>query len=80
VAIAITPPYPEERLGVSTPEVSGTGKLLAKAGLYRHPFAPLGAAAGKHLLAALGLHARAKSMLLDSLAPVRLERTFGHEK
>jgi hypothetical protein len=55
-------------------------KLFAKAGFYRDPLAPLGAAAGKNLLAALGLHARAKSMLFDSLAPIGLERTFGHEK
>jgi hypothetical protein len=54
--------------------------LLAEARLHRYPFAPLGAAAGKHLLSALGLHARAKTMLLASLAPVRLERTLGHEK
>jgi hypothetical protein len=76
----ITPSDSDGKLGLSTPKVNGTGKLLAKAGLDRHPFAPLGAAAGKHLLAALGLHAHAKPVLLASLAPVRLERTFRHEK
>lgn len=54
--------------------------LFAEAGLYRDPLAPLGTTAGKYLLAALGLHARAESVLLRSLAPVRLERTLGHEK
>jgi hypothetical protein len=78
--IARTPSCFDGKLGLSTAKVNGTGKLLAEAGLDRHPFPPLGAAAGKHLLAALGLHAHAKSMFLASLAPVRLERTFGHEK
>jgi hypothetical protein len=54
--------------------------LFAEAWFYRNPLAPLGAAAGKNLLAALGLHARAESVLLDSPAPVRLESTLGHEK
>jgi hypothetical protein len=31
-------------------------------------------------LAALGLHARAESVLLGSLAPIGLECAFGHEK
>ena len=55
-------------------------KLLAEAGFYGDPFPSLGAAAGNHLFAALGLHARAKTMLLASLAPVRLECTLGHER
>jgi hypothetical protein len=38
--------------------------LFAETWFHRDPFAPLGAAAGKNLLAALGLHARAKSVLL----------------
>jgi hypothetical protein len=53
--------------------------LIAEAGFHRDPFAPFSAAAGQYLLAALGLHARAKSMCLDSLAPVGLECTLGHE-
>ena len=55
-------------------------KLLAKAGFHGDPLAPFGAAAGNHLLAALGLHARAKAVLLASPAPVGLECTLGHEK
>ena len=55
-------------------------KLLAEAGFYGDPLPSFSAAAGKHLLAALGLHARAKTMLLNSLAPVGLECTLGHEK
>jgi hypothetical protein len=54
--------------------------LFAETWFHRDPLAPLGAAAGKNLLAALGLHARAKSVLLRSLAPVGLECTLGHEK
>ena len=54
--------------------------LFAETWFHRDPLAPLGAAAGKNLLAALGLHARAKSVLLGTLAPVGLERTFRHEK
>jgi len=58
----------------------GKKDLLAEAGFHRDPLTPLGAAAGKHLLAALGLHARAKAVRLRSLAPVRLECTLGHER
>ena len=54
--------------------------LLAETWFHRDPLAPLGAAARQHLLAALGLHARAKSMFLRSLAPVGLECSLGHEK
>src|SRR5579872_6851379 len=54
--------------------------LFAETWLHRNPLAPLGAAARQNLLAALGLHARAKSVLLGSLAPIRLECTLGHEK
>jgi hypothetical protein len=54
--------------------------LFAETWFHRDPFAPLGAPAGNYLLAALGLHARAKSVCLRSLAPVRLECTLGHEK
>jgi hypothetical protein len=62
-------------------EVSGTRKmLLAEAGLHGDPLPSFGAAAGNYLLAALGLHARAKAMLLASPAPVRLECTLGHER
>jgi hypothetical protein len=51
--------------------------LFAETWFYRDPLAPLGATAGNHFLAALGLHARAKSMYLRSLAPVGLECTLG---
>ncbi len=54
--------------------------LLAKSGLNADPLAPLGAAAGKYLLAALGLHAHAEAVLLAPLAPVGLECTLRHEK
>jgi hypothetical protein len=54
--------------------------LLAETRLHGYPLAPFGAAAGKHLLAALGLHAHAKPMFFASLAPVRLERTLRHER
>jgi hypothetical protein len=54
--------------------------LFAKTRFYRDPLAPLGAAARKNLLAALGLHARAESMLFGPLAPIGLECAFGHEK
>ena len=54
-------------------------KLLAEAGLNGDPLAPLGAAAGKNLLAALGLHARAEAVRFASPAPVGLECTLGHE-
>jgi hypothetical protein len=54
--------------------------LFAEAWFYRDPLAPLGAPAGNDLLAALGLHARAKSVCLGSPAPVGLECTLGHEK
>jgi len=54
--------------------------LFAETWFHRDPFAPLGAPAGNDLLAALGLHARAKSVYLGSLAPVGLECTLGHEK
>ena len=55
-------------------------RLLAETWFHRDPLAPLGAAARQHLLAALGLHARAKSVFLRSLAPVGLECTLRHEK
>ena len=71
---------PQNRLRFDDSRKTAHDKLFAKTGFYRDPLAPLGAAAGKNLLAALGLHARAKSMLFDSLAPIGLERTFGHEK
>jgi hypothetical protein len=64
----------------STVEMGAAKKLLAEAGLYGDALPSFGAAAGKHLLAPLGLHARAKTMLLNSLAPVGLECTLGHEK
>ena len=54
--------------------------LIAESWFYRDPFAPLGAPAGNYLLAALGLHALAKSVNFRSLAPVGLECTLGHEK
>ena len=54
--------------------------LFAETWFHRDPLAPLGAAAGKNFLAALGLHARAESMLLGPLAPIGLECTFRHEK
>jgi hypothetical protein len=57
-----------------------TRLLFAESWFYGDPLAPLGATAGKNFLAALGLHARAKSVLLGSLAPVGLECTLGHEK
>jgi hypothetical protein len=70
---------------VSAPHETARGNLLwknlfAKAWFHRDPLAPFGAAAGKNFLAALGLHARAKAVLLRSLAPIGLECTFGHEK
>ncbi len=51
--------------------------LFAETWFYRDPLAPLGAPAGNYFLAALGLHARAKSVHLRSLAPVGLECTLG---
>jgi len=65
------------RTRAETPAPHG---LLAEAWFHRDPLAPLGAAARKNLLAALGPHAHAKSVLLGSLAPVGLECTLGHEK
>ena len=59
--------------------VRATG-LFAETWFHRDPLAPLGASAGNYLLAALGLHAHAKSVCLRSLAPVGLECTLGHEK
>ena len=67
-----------EKPGRATGLVAET--LVAETRFYRDPFAPLGAPAGNNLLAALGLHALAKSMNLGSLAPVGLECTLGHEK
>ena len=55
-------------------------KLLSETWFHRDPLASLGAAARQNLLAAPGLHARAESVLLRSLAPVGLECTLGHEK
>ena len=54
--------------------------LFSESWFYRDPFAPLSAPAGNYLLAALGLHALAKSVNFRSLAPVGLECTLGHEK
>jgi hypothetical protein len=51
--------------------------LFAETGFHRDPLAPLGATAGNNFLAALGLHAHAKSVCLRSLAPVGLECTLG---
>jgi hypothetical protein len=51
--------------------------LFAETWFYRDPLAPLGAPAGNYFLAALGLHAHAKSVCLRSLAPVGLECTLG---
>ena len=51
--------------------------LFAETGFHRDPLAPLGAPAGNYFLAALGLHAHAKSVCLRSLAPVGLECTLG---
>ena len=65
--------------GCADAHVRATG-LFAETWFYRDPFAPLGAPAGNNFLAALGLHALAKSMCLRSLAPVGLECTLGHEK
>ncbi len=65
--------------GCADARVHATG-LFAESWFHRDPFAPLGAPAGNYLLAALGLHARAKSVCLRSLAPVGLECTLGHEK
>ena len=79
-ALTILPSSRKDRLSVSTVEMGGAKKLLAEAGLHGDPLPSFCAAAGKHLLAALGLHARAKTMLLNSLAPVGLECTLGHEK
>jgi hypothetical protein len=59
--------------------IRATG-LFAETWFHRDPLAPLGATAGNYLLAALGLHAHAKSVCLRSLAPVGLECTLGHEK
>jgi hypothetical protein len=70
-----------EQLGERLAENSAaTAGLVAETWFYRDPFAPLGAPAGNNLLAALGLHALAKSMNFRSLAPVGLECTLGHEK
>jgi hypothetical protein len=66
------------RLGISRMLIREN--LFAKTWFHGDPLAPLGATAGKNFLAALGLHARAKSVLLRSLAPVGLECTLGHEK
>jgi hypothetical protein len=70
-----------EQLGERLAEKLGraTG-LIAETWFHRDPFAPLGAPAGNNLLAALGLHALAKSVNFRSLAPVGLECTLGHEK
>ena len=65
--------------GCADAHVHATG-LFAESWFHRDPLAPLGAPAGNYLLAALGLHARAKSVCLRSLAPVGLECTLGHEK
>src|ERR1019366_549535 len=64
---------------VARPPARATG-LFAESWFHRDPLAPLGATAGNNFLAALGLHAHAKSVCLRSLAPVGLECTLGHEK
>jgi hypothetical protein len=64
----------QQRVGVGFVRAAG---LFAETWFYRDPLAPLGAPAGKNFLAALGLHARAKSVYLRSLAPVGLECTLG---
>jgi hypothetical protein len=56
--------------------IRATG-LFAETWFHRDPLAPLGAPAGNNFLAALGLHAHAKSVCLRSLAPVGLECTLG---
>ena len=63
-------------LGWDAAFLRATG-LFAETWFYRDPLAPLGAPAGNYFLAALGLHARAKSVHLRSLAPVGLECTLG---
>jgi len=62
--------------GEARQSLRATG-LFAETWFHRDPLAPLGAPAGNYFLAALGLHARAKSMYLRSLAPVGLECTLG---
>ena len=80
--LAVTVPLDSLNAVASAADADGSVRaiLFAETWFHRDPLAPLGAAAGKNLLAALGLHARAKSVLLGTLAPVGLERTFRHEK
>jgi hypothetical protein len=68
--------YDWQNSGSARPSLRATG-LFAETWLYRDPLAPLGATAGNYFLAALGLHAHAKSVYLGSLAPVGLECTLG---
>ena len=80
IAFATIPSGKGREETLSSMEVSNSELLLAEAGLHRNPFAPLGAAAGKHFLAALGPHAHAEAMLFAPLAPVGLKCTLGHER
>jgi hypothetical protein len=64
----------QQRVGAGFVRATG---LFAETWFYRDPLAPLGTPAGKNFLAALGLHARAKSVYLGSLAAVGLECTLG---
>src|ERR1700684_4594379 len=68
--------YDSHDSGSARPSLRAAG-LFAETWFYRDPLAPLGATAGNYLLAALGLHAHAKSVYLGSLAPVGLECTLG---
>jgi hypothetical protein len=52
--------------------------LVAVAGAYSDALAALGATAGKHRCACLGLHPRQKAMRLRPMAAVRLECALGH--
>jgi hypothetical protein len=54
--------------------------LLSESGLDGDTLAPLGAAPGKHSLAALGLHPAAKAVLLAAAAAVGLKCALRHEK
>ena|ERR1700688_1669794 len=69
----------QQRVGAGFVRAAGlfAETLFAETWFYRDPLAPLGAPAGKNFLAALGLHARAKSVYFRSLAPVGLECTLG---
>ena len=62
------------------PERFYSESLFAKSRLYRNSFAPFGSAPGNHRASALGLHTGAKAVRLRTVAAVRLECTFRHEK